>query len=563
MNKPAAWLTIRAGRLVPREHQNTTSHPAGSLSRPAGDQLSSPKRFLVPSEPKHFIHHTKKKKMTRNSFIPVEDRIPKVKYSPFENLFEALVVYTPFIDLPFPMADDQPRWGNNRVIAPTPGAAIVVVDETTSPLKVPKMKRPTMPTEAIEEEVTEETTMIGVSKIGETVNQEMKTKLLNLERTFFPFHQHLDESYFEKIMREFMVDQKSSNDFIKNQFFNLKTKVEQGQKNYQVAIQDLEIKFGRLFDQCSSRRAGPLPSSVEYLALADLGASINLMPDSLYASLSGSTLKPIRMRQPFLHTADVIIRVKNKELNLGVGDDRITFLIDKTMQHSHSKDDTCFRIDVTNEVTKEELDALLDDFKPFSTMSEKISESFLDHEFEEFMAIKIKEVPEQEEEVLYGRKCRSPVCWAEVGDTQFTGPEIIQETTEKIVQIKQRLQAARNRQKSYADVRRKPLEFQVGDKVMLKVSPWKGVVRFGKRGKLNPRYIGPFKVLAKVATIAYRLELPQQLSKVHSTFHVSNLKKFLSDEPLAIPLDGLHIDDKLRFVEEPVEIMKRDIKRLW
>nr|GEV29025.1 reverse transcriptase domain-containing protein [Tanacetum cinerariifolium] len=97
-------------------------------------------------------------------------------------------------------------------------------------------------------------------------------------------------------------------------------------------------------------------------------------------------------------------------------------------------------------------------------------------------------------EALYGRKCRSPVCWAEVGDAQLTGPEIIQETTEKIVQIKQRLQAACDRQKSYVDVRRKPLEFHVGDKVMLKVSPWKGVVRFGKRGKLNPRYIGPFKV---------------------------------------------------------------------
>nr|GFA76734.1 reverse transcriptase domain-containing protein [Tanacetum cinerariifolium] len=165
-------------------------------------------------------------------------------------------------------------------------------------------------------------------------------------------------------------------------------------------------------------------------------------------------------------------------------------------------------------------------------------------------------------EALYGRKCRSPVCWAKVEDSQLTGPEIIQETTEKIVQIKKRLQALRNRQKSYVDVRRKPLEFQVGNKVMLKVSPWKWVVRFGKRGKLNPRYIGPFKVLAKVGTVAYRLKLPQQLSRVHSTFHVSNLKKCLSDEPLAIPLDELHIDDKLRFVEEPVEIMDQEIKRL-
>nr|GFC97909.1 putative reverse transcriptase domain-containing protein [Tanacetum cinerariifolium] len=145
---------------------------------------------------------------------------------------------------------------------------------------------------------------------------------------------------------------------------------------------------------------------------------------------------------------------------------------------------------------------------------------------------------------------------------QLTGPEIIQETTEKIVQIKQRLQAVRDRQKSYANVRRKPLEFQVGDKVMLKVSPWKWVVRFSKRGNLNPRYIGPFKVLAKVGIVAYRLKLPQQLSRVHSTFHVSNLKKCLFDEPLAIPLDELHIDDKLRFVEEPMKIMDREIKRL-
>ncbi|GJX66281.1 putative reverse transcriptase domain-containing protein [Tanacetum coccineum] len=125
-----------------------------------------------------------------------------------------------------------------------------------------------------------------------------------------------------------------------------------------------------------------------------------------------------------------------------------------------------------------------------------------------------------------------------------------------------RIQAARDRQKSYANMRRKPLEFQVGDRVMLKVSPWKGVIRFGKQGKLNPRYIGPFKVLAKVGIVAYRLELSQQLSRVHSTFHVSNLKKCLSDEPLAISLDEIYIDDKLHFVEEPVEIMDREVKRL-
>ncbi|GJT17802.1 putative reverse transcriptase domain-containing protein [Tanacetum coccineum] len=150
-------------------------------------------------------------------------------------------------------------------------------------------------------------------------------------------------------------------------------------------------------------------------------------------------------------------------------------------------------------------------------------------------------------EALYGRKCRSPVCWAEVGDAQLTGPVIIHETTEKIVQIKSRIQAARDRQKSYANIRRKPMVFQVGDRVMLKVSPWKGVVRFGKRGKLNPRYVGPFKVIERVRTVAYKLELPQQLSRVHNTFHVSNLKKCLSDESLVIPLEELRVDDKLHF----------------
>ncbi|GJX18478.1 putative reverse transcriptase domain-containing protein [Tanacetum coccineum] len=122
------------------------------------------------------------------------------------------------------------------------------------------------------------------------------------------------------------------------------------------------------------------------------------------------------------------------------------------------------------------------------------------------------------------------------------GKEIVQETTKKIVQIKQRMKAARNRQKSYVDLKR--------------------VVRFGKRGKLNPRYMGPFKVLEKVGSIAYKLKLPEELSRVHNTFHVSNLKKCHADEPLAVPLDGLHFDDKLQFVKEPVEIVDREVKQL-
>ncbi|GJR56840.1 putative reverse transcriptase domain-containing protein [Tanacetum coccineum] len=136
-------------------------------------------------------------------------------------------------------------------------------------------------------------------------------------------------------------------------------------------------------------------------------------------------------------------------------------------------------------------------------------------------------------EALYGRKCCSPVCWTEVGEAQILGPELIQETTEKIIQIKQRMQAARDRQKSYADLKRKLMEFQVGD-----------------------------KVLEKVGEVAYKLELPEELSRVHNTFHVSNLKKCHADEPLAVPLDGLHLDDKLHFVEEPLEIVGREVKRL-
>ncbi|GKC31848.1 putative reverse transcriptase domain-containing protein [Tanacetum coccineum] len=132
-------------------------------------------------------------------------------------------------------------------------------------------------------------------------------------------------------------------------------------------------------------------------------------------------------------------------------------------------------------------------------------------------------------EALYGRKCHSPVCWAEVGQVQLTGLELVQETMERIIQIKQRIQTARDRQKSYDDLKRKLMEFQVGD---------------------------------KVGAVAYKLELPQELSRVHNTFHVSNLKKCYSDDPLVVPLEGLQVDDKLHFVEEPVEIMDREVKQL-
>nr|GEX24109.1 reverse transcriptase domain-containing protein [Tanacetum cinerariifolium] len=158
-------------------------------------------------------------------------------------------------------------------------------------------------------------------------------------------------------------------------------------------------------------------------------------------------------------------------------------------------------------------------------------------------------------EALYGRKCKSPVCWSEVEDSQLTGPELIRETTEKIVQIKNRLLTARSHQKSYADVRPKPMEFEVGDMVMLKVLPWKGVIRFRKCGKLSPLYIGPFKIIERIGPMAYKLELPEKLRGIHNTFHVSNLKKCLADENLVIPLEEIQLDDKLDFIKEPVEIM--------
>ncbi|GKC97698.1 hypothetical protein Tco_1167973 [Tanacetum coccineum] len=136
---------------------------------------------------------------------------------------------------------------------------------------------------------------------------------------------------------------------------------------------------------------------------------------------------------------------------------------------------------------------------------------------------------------MYGRKCRSPVLWAKVRENRLIRSEVVQETTDKVVLIKERLKAARDRQKSYADNRRKPLEFEVGDQVLLKVSPWKGVVRFGKKGKLAPRYVGPFEILERIGPVAYRLRLPQELSSVDKT---------------------------LCFVEEPVEIMDREVKKL-
>nr|GEX44909.1 putative reverse transcriptase domain-containing protein [Tanacetum cinerariifolium] len=165
-------------------------------------------------------------------------------------------------------------------------------------------------------------------------------------------------------------------------------------------------------------------------------------------------------------------------------------------------------------------------------------------------------------EALYGRKCRSPILWAEIRKGQLIEPEIVQETTKKISQIKDRLKTVRDRQKIYADKKRKPLEFKEGDHVLLKVSPWKGVARFGKKGKLAPRLVGPFEITERISLVACRLRLPQELNNVHDTFHVSNLKKCLADLTQQIPLEEIKVDAKLNFVEEPVEILEREFKKL-
>ncbi|KAJ9556477.1 hypothetical protein OSB04_011091 [Centaurea solstitialis] len=165
-------------------------------------------------------------------------------------------------------------------------------------------------------------------------------------------------------------------------------------------------------------------------------------------------------------------------------------------------------------------------------------------------------------EILYGRKCRTPLCWDEVGEKQLAGPEVVQITSDKINQVRERLKTARDRQKSYADKRRKDIEFQVGDQVMLKVSPWKGVIRFGKKGKLSPRYVGPLRITERIGAVAYKLDLPVQLGGVHNTFHVSNLRKCLADPETAIPLQDIEVDQKLNFVEEPVAVTDRKIRKL-
>ncbi|KAA0047134.1 Retrovirus-related Pol polyprotein from transposon 297 family [Cucumis melo var. makuwa] len=165
-------------------------------------------------------------------------------------------------------------------------------------------------------------------------------------------------------------------------------------------------------------------------------------------------------------------------------------------------------------------------------------------------------------EALYGKCCRSPVCWGEVGEQRMLGSELVQTTNVAIQKIRARMLTAQSRQKSYADVRRKDLEFEVGDMVFLKVAPMKGVLRFAKKGKLSPRFVGPFEILERIGPVAYRLALPPSLVAVHDVFHISMLRKYVTDPTHVVDFEPLQISENLSYEEQPVEVLAREVKKL-
>jgi len=158
-------------------------------------------------------------------------------------------------------------------------------------------------------------------------------------------------------------------------------------------------------------------------------------------------------------------------------------------------------------------------------------------------------------EALYGRKCRTPLYWSETGESQLFVPEIIKEAERQVQIVRENLKVAQSRQKSYADMGRRELIFEEGDFVYLKVSPIRGLRRFKVKGKLSPRYIGPFKILARKGEVAYELELPARLSDVHNVFHISQLRKCLRVPEEELPLEELNVQDDLTYTEYPVKIM--------
>ena len=165
-------------------------------------------------------------------------------------------------------------------------------------------------------------------------------------------------------------------------------------------------------------------------------------------------------------------------------------------------------------------------------------------------------------EALYGRKCRTPLCWTELREKKIIGLDLIQETKGKVKMIKERLKVDTNRQQSYSDMKRTDIRYEIGEKVFLKVSPWNKVIRFGKKGKLSPRFIGPYEVIEKVGIMAYKLALPLELEKIHNVFHVSMLRRYRSDPSHVVSLETIELKSDLTYEDEPVEILAREVKEL-
>ena len=165
-------------------------------------------------------------------------------------------------------------------------------------------------------------------------------------------------------------------------------------------------------------------------------------------------------------------------------------------------------------------------------------------------------------EALYERKCRTPLCWIELSEKKVIGPDLIQETKEKVKIIRERLKVATDKQKSYADLKRKKIQYEISEKVFLKVSPWKKAMKFWKNGKLSPRFIGSYEAIEKVGPVAYRLALPLELEKFHNVFHVSMLRRYRSDPSHVVSLEVIKIKPDLTYKEEPVEILAREVKEL-
>ena len=168
----------------------------------------------------------------------------------------------------------------------------------------------------------------------------------------------------------------------------------------------------------------------------------------------------------------------------------------------------------------------------------------------------------QFQQALYGRKFRSPLCWDDVGESVLLGPELVRESTKLVKLIRQRLQTAQSRQRSYADPKRRDHKFKEGDRVFLKVSPMKGVMRFGRRGKLAPRYVGPYEILKSVGPVAFELALPPDFPPVHPVFHTSLLRHYVHDPSHVLVPHTIQLTSDLAFEEQPLRIVDRQVKRL-